>query len=825
MPVSAERRRVVAVLGPTNTGKTYLAIERMLGHRTGMIGFPLRLLARENYDRVVRLKGPAVAALITGEERILPPNPAYFLCTVEAMPLDRAVDFLAVDEIHLAADRERGHVFTNRLLHARGDAETMFLGAETISRLVRRLIPEAEFVTRPRFSTLSYAGTKKLSRLPRRSAVVAFSAAEVYGIGESIRRQRGGAALVFGALSPRTRNAQVAMFQDGQVDYLVATDAIGMGLNMDIDHVAFAALTKFDGRAPRRLTAAEIAQIAGRAGRHMRDGTFGTTGESGPLDAEMVAAVEEHRFPKIEAIYWRNDDLDFSSVAALLGSLDRPTPAPALIRVRDSSDQAALAALAQDTDIMAVARGRNAVRLLWDICQIPDYRKMMSDGHTRLLGQMFHHLSRPAGRLPEDWVAAQVARLDRSDGDIDTLLARIANIRTWTYVSHRPDWLERAAHWQERTREVEDRLSDALHERLTQRFVDRRAAALISRLGSGAPLVGAVTRASEVIVEGGSAGRLQGFSFIPAEDFEDGGKALRAAVNRTLRADIGARVRRFAAEADAAFGLAEGGRILWEQAAVARLAKGDNILSPRIEVLPSDLLEPALREAVRRRLVPWIDARISAGLQNLFRLRDASFTGAARGLAFQLVEALGVVPREAAAKAVASITLAERRSMERLGVRFGETAIFLPSLMKERAIRMRGLLWAIHAEVNPAEIPCGRLSVPRDGVLPVGLLAACGFMALGPRWVRVDRAERLATAAHNLARQGPFSLPRSFVAIVGRPIGEIRGVLGVLGYRSAESEAGLVFTPAPSRRRRGTAPAPFKGASPFASLRQLVDST
>ena len=497
---SRDRSRIVAVLGPTNTGKTHLAMERMLGHASGMIGFPLRLLARENYDRAVRVKGRRHVALITGEEKIVPAHARYFLCTVESMPVDRRVAFLGVDEIQMCADADRGHVFTDALLSARGEDETMFMGAETIRPLLRRLVPEAEFLSRPRFSTLTYSGQRKITRLPPRSAAVAFSAADVYAIAEVVRRQRGGTAVVLGALSPRTRNAQVAMYQAGDVDYLVATDAIGMGLNMDIDHVAFAATRKFDGQRVRELTPAELAQIAGRAGRHMNAGTFGTTADVGPLDQETVDAIENHRFPPLAALFWRNAHLRFTSLDALRRSLAVPPEMPGLVRAREADDEAALAALSADADIARLATGADAVRLLWEVCRIPDFGNLMSDAHTRLMGRIYRHLMGPAGRLPTDWVADQVVRIERTDGDIETLVQRIANVRTWTYVSYRGDWLADAGHWQERTRAVEDRLSDALHERLTQRFVDRRSAILVSRLMESQTLTAAVDGDGEVSV-------------------------------------------------------------------------------------------------------------------------------------------------------------------------------------------------------------------------------------------------------------------------------------------------------------------------------------
>ena len=459
--------RVVAVLGPTNTGKTHFAIERMLAHRSGMIGLPLRLLAREVYDRVVALKGARAAALVTGEEKIVPADARYFVCTAEAMPLDLRPAFLAIDEIQLCADRERGHIFTDRLLHARGEDETLLLGAETMRGMVRRFIPEAEFLTRQRFSDLTYAGSKKLTRLPRRTAIVAFSAEDVYGIAELVRRQRGGAAVVLGALSPRTRNAQVALYQSGDVDFLVATDAIGMGLNMDVDHVAFAALEKFDGTGLRSLRADEAGQIAGRAGRHMNDGTFGVTGDCEPLDEELVARVEGHRYEAVKLLQYRNSQLDFHSLDGLLESLDRAAPAPGLIKARPATDVISLRVLAGQAEIRERVRAPAALRQLWEVCQIPDFRKLSLDDHLRLVGRIYAHLSGPEGRLPEDWLARQIARLDVVEGDVATLSGRLAQIRTWTYVVHRPDWVADPAHWQGKTRTIEDRLSDSLHERLT----------------------------------------------------------------------------------------------------------------------------------------------------------------------------------------------------------------------------------------------------------------------------------------------------------------------------------------------------------------------
>jgi len=507
-------RNLVAVLGPTNTGKTHLAIERMLAHASGMIGLPLRLLAREVYNRVADRVGADQVALITGEEKIVPPAPRFRVCTVEAMPSETDAAFLAVDEIQLAGDLERGHVFTDRLLNLRGREETLLLGAATMRGIVEKLLPGINVVTRPRMSLLTYSGSKKITRLPRRSAVVAFSADEVYAIAELIRRQRGGAAVVLGSLSPRTRNAQVELFQSGDVDFLVATDAIGMGLNLDVDHVAFASDRKFDGYQFRRLSAAELAQIAGRAGRHIRDGTFGVTSRVGDFEDALVEAIESHRFDAVKTVQWRNRDLDFSSLKALKDSLDRAPERDGLTKAPISEDVAVLDISCRDEVVAALADSPKRVAVLWDVCQIPDYRKIAPANHAEMVATIFRFLVRD-GTIPDDWFDRQVAFADRTDGDIDTLANRIAHIRTWTFAANRPQWLADPYQWQERTRAIEDRLSDALHERLTARFVDRRTSVLMRRLKENAMLEAEITATGDVLVEGQHVGLLQGFRFLP----------------------------------------------------------------------------------------------------------------------------------------------------------------------------------------------------------------------------------------------------------------------------------------------------------------------
>ena len=577
------RSRVTAVLGPTNTGKTHLAIERMLGHDSGVIGFPLRLLARENYDRVVKDKGRSRVALVTGEEKIIPPNARYFCCTVEAMPLERDFDFLAVDEIQLAGDPERGHVFTDRLLHSRGREETLFLGADAMRPVIGRLVPDAEFIARPRFSSLTYSGRQGLGKLAPRSAVVAFSAAEVYATAESVRRRRGGTAVVLGALSPRTRNAQVDLFEAGEVDYLVATDAIGMGLNLRLDHVAFAQLSKFDGKTLRRLTPSEIAQIAGRAGRHLNDGSFGTTLAAAEIEAEIVEAVEGHRFEATRAIYWRNRALDFRAPKLLLRSLEERPPRPELRRVKEAEDQRALAGLLGDSATMEVADNRERVRLLWEVCQIPDFRKILSDNHLRLLARIYRHLIEGEGRLPTDWIAGQLAYIGQISGDIDQLSGRLCQIRTWTTITHKADWMEDPAHWQAQARAIEDQLSDALHERLTHRFIDQRTTLLVQKLRENGRLIGGVREDGAVQVEGEIVGRLEGFRFRLDDSVTgEAARPLMAAARRTLAREVPLRLRRLEADDSQAFGLDER-RLLWRGQVVGRLKPGAWVLAPEIE--------------------------------------------------------------------------------------------------------------------------------------------------------------------------------------------------------------------------------------------------
>ena len=791
-----------------------------MGHASGMIGFPLRLLARENFDKVVRIKGPQRVALLTGEEKIVPPGARYFLCTAESMPADRPVAFLAVDEVQLCADPERGHVFTDRLLRARGVHETMFMGSDTIAPLVRRLVPEAEIETRPRFSRLTYTGYKNLSRLPPKSAIVAFSAADVYAIAELIRRQKGGAAVVLGALSPRTRNAQVGLYQAGEVDYIVATDAIGMGLNMDVGHVAFAGLTKYDGRQVRPLTPLEAAQIAGRAGRYRNDGTFGVTGDTPPLDPAFVDRLEAHEFEPLRRLYWRNSRLRFSSVGTLLADLRRPPPERGLVRPEAAEDERALEFLSKDPEIEALAKDPDSVRLLWEVSQIPDFRKTLTDSHPRLLGRIFRHLRGNEGRLPTDWVARQVRRLERTDGDIDTLTHRIAGVRTWTYVSHRSGWLEDARHWQERTRSVEDRLSDALHEQLTLRFVDRRTAVLLKRLKGREELLAAVTRSGDVLVEGHFVGRLEGFHFA-ADDLEGAGgakaaKAVNAAALRALRTEMVSRVKSFCEEPGEAFELAEDGLILWREAPVGRLRAGPVALRPRVETLPFDLVGANDREEISDRLARWFEEYRGERLGPLLEAESAGLEGAARGLAFQLLQGLGSVPRRQGRPQIESLTEDDRRRLRRLGVRFARASVYFPSLLRPSAVSLRAVLWTVHRrpEVPGSPPPAGTRTVDVETGTPLEFYEAVGYRVCGTVAVRLDALEAVAAAAWERSKKGAFPLGGSLLTQAGSTISQLGEILQALGYALQEGEDGALTASRGSRRGGKTAAETRKGGVP-----------
>ncbi len=825
------RPNTTAVLGPTNTGKTHYAIERMLGYQSGMIGFPLRLLARENYDRVVSKKGAGQVALVTGEEKIIPPRAKYFLCTVESMPLDKKVDFLAIDEIQMSADIERGHIFTERLLSARGLEETLFLGAATIQPIIEQLIPNVGFINRPRLSKLSYVGPKKVTRLPRRTAIVAFSNNEVYAIAELMRRQRGGTAVVLGALSPRTRNAQVSMYQSGEVDYLVATDAIGMGLNMNIDHVAFSGLRKFDGHKYRTLSTAEIAQIAGRAGRHISDGTFGPIAEIGSFDEEVVAAIENHSFDSLTELYWRNSDLDFRSARALQKSLETFPAQSQLIRARDADDQIALSYLMRDPDIVERASTPDAVRLLWDVCQIPDFRKTMADVHAGLLSRIFRELI-DGDRLSLDWVARQITQLDRIDGDIDTLMTRIAHVRTWTYISNHSNWLQDAEVWQEKTRKLEDKISDALHQRLIQRFVDRRAAAL-SRINESIELTASVGKSGDVSVGGEFIGQLEGFRFIPDRYSAKGTRrTLLSAANKGLRGEIDKRVTSLASSPDSAFSIDSHYVLAWNTSPVGRLVKGIDIITPSVDVLSANDLGPEQRDRIRHRLLSWITAQLDNQLAQLMCLRKARLVGIPRGIVYRLIENLGSLDRDSVVNELRELGRDGRVSLRECGIKIGTQTLFIPSLLKPIAVQWRSTLWALYNDKSvPAPPGPGLVTVPDRRDYPAGYLEACGYCRMGGRAIRADVVERVARDLQRQSKLGKIEIGSRQLNLLGLSEPNANPIFIALGYRPAKLDGRVVWKWVGRPHRKYPAkrvhhikskkPRQVDESSPFSKLREL----
>ncbi len=787
--------RITAVLGPTNTGKTHYAIERMLAHRTGVIGLPLRLLAREVYDRIVRLRGPSVVALVTGEERIVPDRVQYWVCTVEAMPEGMACDFLAVDEIQLCADAERGHVFTDRLLNARGLHETLFLGAETMRQAIGQLVPNVTYLKRDRFSTLTYTGSKKINRMPERTAIVGFSVENVYAIAELLRRTKGGAAVVMGALSPRTRNAQVDLYQNGDVDYLVATDAIGMGLNLDIDHVAFSSLVKFDGVRMRHLSPDEMAQIAGRAGRHMNAGTFGVTGEAPEPDEEVIEAITDHRFRPVTKLQWRNSRLQFGSVKRLLQTLEERTENPLLTRVRESDDLAALRALSGDAEILARASDGQSVKLLWDVCRIPDFRGISRGEHAALLTEIYNFLHQ-YGTIPANWFALQVKRIDRTEGDIDTLSKRLAFIRTWTYVAQRKGWLGDEKHWREETRAVEDRLSDALHGALTQRFVDRRTSVLLRRLKQKESLVADVNDKGEVTVDGEFVGKLEGFRFrMDKTANPDEAKTLRQASEAALAPHFHLRADRFYNAPDPEIDFTEQGGLMWGDQAVGKLTAGSDPLKPVAVAFVDDEAGPEVMQKVQRRLQHFIDRKIAATMEPLTKLRDdETLTGMAKGFAYRMVEHFGIIPRGEVAQQVKDLDQEARGLLRKHGIRFGQFTIFLPLLLKPAPTRLRLVLWSLSKNLQefPESPPPGLVTVPTvDGLVP-GTYAMAGYRAAGDRAIRIDMLERLADMLRDRDSRAGFEATADMLSITGMTLDQFANLMTGLGYKAEKGERAKV---------------------------------
>ena len=780
-------QRISAVLGPTNTGKTHYAIERMLSYKSGVIGLPLRLLAREVYDKIVSLRGVSKVALLTGEERIVPRNAQYWVCTVEAMPEGLNNDFLAVDEIQLANDPERGHIFTDRLLRSRGAHETLFLGSATMRNPIKSLVPDAHFISRERLSNLVYTGSKKISRVPARSAIVGFSVDSVYSIAEVLRRLKGGAAVVMGALSPRTRNAQVELYQNGDVDYLVATDAIGMGLNLDVNHVAFSSLSKFDGRRSRNLAPNELAQIAGRAGRGMNNGTFGVTGDAKPLDTKVATSIMEHRFAPQTTLQWRNANLEFGSIERLIKSLEILPDNPSLIKARDSDDLLALKTLAQSETILSRVKDPATVKLLWEVCSIPDFRSIGHGEYTKLLETIFVNLF-DLGRIPDDWLQKQVCSIENTHGNIDTLSKRLAYMRTWTYVSQRKGWVDDENHWRNRTRVIEDLLSDALHECLTKTFVDRRTSLLLRRLKDKEAMLAEVDNEGHVTIEGEFVGKLEGFRFI-ADKAASGAeaKAVKAAAMEALVPHFNLMADRFYNAPDTEIDFTDQGGLMWGENALGKFLAGESPLKPTLRVFVEENVSIEIQQKVERRLQHFIDRKIATLFEPLLALeRDDQLSGLARGFAFTLVENFGLVPRESVSETVKSLDQDARATLRKHGVRFGQHTIFMPLLLKPAPTRLRLVLWSLTNNIDefPSAPPPGLVTVPTESLALSGVDTMSGYRNAGDRAIRVDMLERLADLLRSQDSKSGFECNSDMLSITGMTLEQFAGLMVGLGYKA-----------------------------------------
>ncbi len=802
---------ITALLGPTNTGKTHQAITRLLEHRTGMIGLPLRLLAREVYDRVSAQVGESAVALITGEEKRVPARPRYWVCTVESMPTSQPVDFMAIDEIQLAAHRERGHVFTDRLLHARGERETMFLGSDTMTEILQAVVPTVRVERHPRFSRLRSLPPSELALLPPRSAVVAFSAAQVYELAEKLRRRRGGAAVVLGALSPRTRNAQVAMYQAGEVQYMVATDAIGMGLNMDVDHVAFASLTKFDGKVLRPLEPAELAQIAGRAGRYTKDGSFGVLAGVPAIPPGTVQQIEGHRFAPIDRLVWRSSEFDFSSLDALQASLKQRPRDPHLRLVERADDADALAELAQFPEIRAFASGPERVSLLWDVCRIPDFRKLLEGSHVRLLANVFTQLARD-GRLDPAWMDRRIRHLDNDEGDIEALMSRISFVRTWTYISNHSRWVSDPEHWQAQTRAIEDRLSDALHDRLTQRFVDPRVRSVFV---PPTPARGKKSATAPV------ATPAQVRAASPDNPFRQL-LTLRLADTEAPQGPLEDEAARIIEAPHEAFELDARGQIRLGDMAVATMTRGADLLRPEVQVTIDEQFGAGAVAQVRRRMLAWTRDLVAELLAPLRAEAAGRMSPAGKGLVYQLEHGLGSCLRVRAEMQVRSLSADDRKICGQLGISLGALVVFVPALLEAGAVLRRAALWSAAYGRPPALPPAGKVSVAIEaGVEPttvstittittVSWYHAIGYPPFGPRAVRADQAERSFSRLLQATSSGPVALPPELASWLGCSQAVAGEVAEAMGLTRVDDERYMFVRPERGRhphqsrsRRRG----------------------
>ena len=823
-------KRITAVLGPTNTGKTHLAVETMMEYESGIIGFPLRLLAREIFDKCVNKIGAEKVALITGEEKIIPKLPKYYICTVESMPQDMMVDFIAVDEIQMCVDHERGHIFTDRLLHARGDKLTMFLGSHTMKSLISSLVDGVEFVNKERYSNLTYSGYKKISRLNPKTALIAFSIDEIYAIAELVRRQKGGAAIIMGSLSPKTRNSQVELYQSGDANFLVATDAIGMGINMDINNVSFSSLRKFDGKKNRKLNLSEISQIAGRAGRHINDGTFGVTGECKQLSFDEVEKLEKHELQKIDVLYWRNSEINFDSLDNLVSSLEKNTNNKFLKRINDCEDEKVLKFLIKNNNNLKNKLSKDFVKTLWECCQIPDFSKKAYGNHIEVVKKVFEFLTSNSGKVTNEYMKKQLEYLDRYDGNIDTLANRISNVRTWSYVANKKNWANNSDYWVERTKYIEDKLSDKLHEELTKSFVDKRISILSRTLKQDVALATEIKNENEVIIDEQYIGRLSGLKLdldLKSESLKTDIKSLKKAARQAIAPELMRRVNRIIRSE--VLRLDNDHKIYWMDSPIAYISKGTNYLNPKLRLIVDEAIDPETKEKLKINLEKKLRTLISSELSDLVNLIKSKFkNNYARALCYQLFEKNGVMKRKTVNEMIKNISKDDRSNLRKAGVKIGRYHIFLPRMLKPSAVNLRVKLWKLYyPEDKKYIIPKSGLNFLKNETIENNkFLLICGFENFNKFYIRVDILERLFLKIIENIKDGIFKIDSNMINLIGCSKENFYKLLELMEYKRKkikdDKEEFFIYKPRFSKSVKGKKDKKISKDNPFGKLTELI---
>ena len=822
-----KKNKITAVLGPTNTGKTHLAIETMLSFESGMIGFPLRLLAREVYEKVIKKTSLDKVALITGEEKIIPPDAKYFLCTVESMPIDKQLDFVGVDEIQMCADHERGHIFTDRLLNMRGEKLTMLMGSNTIKSIIAKLDDDIEFINRERLSKLTYAGHKKISRINRKTAIIAFSAEEVYAIAELIRRQKGGAAIVMGSLSPKTRNAQVELYQSGDVDFLVATDAIGMGINMDLDYVYFSNLKKFDGRKLRKLNLSEIGQIAGRAGRYLNNGSFGITGDCKEIGAEEVDLIENHKFEEIKMLFWRNSNLNFNSPYSLLKSLEQKPYHDWLKKIHECEDEKALKFFLKDKNLENINMNQNTLSLLWECCQIPDFVKKTYGNHYEVISKVFGFLSGKNGKIPDDYMRIQLMKLDKLEGNVDSLSNRIANVRTWSYVSNKNNWIDNQDYWIEKTKNLEDKLSDRLHEELTKTFIDKRASVLARGLKQDMEFKTEILQNNDVKIDNHYIGKINGLKLeldlkqgALETDIKSLKKAARQSVGPELEKRIDTIIETKLIELNDDF------KIYWNKFPIAKINTGKDYLSPNLDVIVDEILEQKQKQKLSDFLKKWLDEKINFELKSLIDLKSINQKNSSvKALAYQLYENNGVLKRDQVSEYLKSLGQEERKILREIGVKFGRYHVYLFKLIKPEAVKLRTLLWKnYHQKYFNLKPPTFGLNFIEDkNKRNQNFMLLCGFEKFDNSYVRIDILERLFMLIINTDtdQDKEIKLVPEMLNLLGCNKENFVNLIKKMNYKIIEKENDTYFKYNPMKKRKNVNKKVITKENPFNVLKNL----